>query len=80
MVDNKLKELRLRRGISISELARRSGLNRVTISNIENKRVVPTLESAFAISRELETKIEVIFFEIGVNHGLLNRKVVVNQC
>ncbi|KPN97741.1 helix-turn-helix transcriptional regulator [Lysinibacillus sp. ZYM-1] len=79
MVDNKLKELRLRRGISISELARRSGLNRVTISNIENKRVIPTLESAFAISRELETQIEVIFFEIGVNHDLLNGKVVTNQ-
>lgn len=68
MVSNKVKEVRLRRGMSISELARRTKLSRVTICNVENHGVVPSLETAFAISRELEYNITDIFFESVVNH------------
>ena len=70
MISNKLKEIRLKRGITISELARRTSLNRMTITNIENKKVVPGLESAILISRELDTHINEIFFEKNVNHEL----------
>jgi len=70
MISNSLKEARLKRGITISELARRTKLSRMTIANIENKRVVPNIESAIFISRELEEQLDVIFFEINVNHAL----------
>mgnify|MGYP001229640906 CR=1 FL=1 len=70
MISNKVKETRIKRGMSIAELARRTNLSRVTITNIENNKVVPSLESALAISRELEREVGDIFFEIDVNHEL----------
>ncbi|MER2079365.1 helix-turn-helix transcriptional regulator [Psychrobacillus psychrotolerans] len=68
MISNNLKEVRKIRGITISELARRTKLSRMTIANIENKKVLPSLESAISISREMDEKIDNIFFEINVNH------------
>lgn len=62
MVSNIVKDIRIKRGMSISELARRTKLSRVTISNVENKMVVPSLETALLISRELERGVEKIFF------------------
>lgn len=62
MVSNLVKETRVKRGMSISELARRTELSRVTISNVENGAVMPSLETALLISRELEKGVEKIFF------------------
>lgn len=62
MVSNIVKEVRTKRGMSISELARRTKLSRVTISNVEDKKVVPSLETALLISRELEYGVEKVFF------------------
>jgi len=62
MVSNIVREVRTKRGMSISELARRTKLSRVTISNVENKMVIPSLETALLISRELEREVEKIFF------------------
>ncbi len=49
MISNKVKEVRRKRGMSISELARRTNLSRVTIMNVENKEVIPNLETAILI-------------------------------
>lgn len=68
MISNKVKEVRNIRGMSISELARRTKLSRVTISNVENKEVIPSLETALLIARELDYDIGDIFFESYVNH------------
>lgn len=73
MISNKVKEVRLKRGMPIAELARRTKLSRVTITNIENNKVIPSLETAFVIARELEREISDIFFEVHVNHELQNR-------
>lgn len=62
MVSNLVRETRVKRGMSISELARRTELSRVTISNVENGMVIPSLETALLISRELETGLAKIFF------------------
>lgn len=70
MISNNLKKQRLERGMSISELARRSKLNRMTIYNIENQKVIPNLETAMAISSILGNKIDEIFFTQLVNHEL----------
>lgn len=76
MISNKVKEVRINRGMPISELARRTNLSRVTITNIENKKVIPSLQSALLISRELGQDIGGIFFEIFVNHEFQNGEVV----
>lgn len=76
MISNKVKEVRKKRGMSISELARRTNLSRVTIMNVENKEVIPSLITALLISRELDREIGDIFFEVGVNHGFQFAEVV----
>ncbi|WP_342545777.1 helix-turn-helix domain-containing protein [Lysinibacillus sp. FSL K6-4013] len=76
MISNKVKEVRRKRGMSISELARRTNLSRVTIMNVENKEVIPNLETAILISRELDREIGDIFFEVSVNHELQRSEVV----
>lgn len=70
MVSNELYSVRKKRGIAVSELARRTGLSRMTITNIEKNRVVPNIETAFLIARELEVDINKIFFIHNVNHDL----------
>lgn len=75
MISNKVKEVRIKRGMPISELARRTNLSRVTITNIENKKVIPSLESALLISRELDYSVDDIFFEISVNHEFRYKEV-----
>ncbi|WP_077705523.1 helix-turn-helix transcriptional regulator [Virgibacillus dokdonensis] len=67
---NKLKVFRQERGISISELARRSGLSRVTVSNVENRKSNPTQKTISAICDVLEKNPYDIFFDINVNHEL----------
>lgn len=75
MVYNELYTIRKRRGIAVSELARRTGLSRMTITNIEKNRVVPNIETAFLISRELEVDINKIFFILDVNRDLQKKGV-----
>ncbi|GEM_PF-4259428 len=73
MISNDLKNIRKRRGISIAELARRTNLSRMTISNIENQKVIPKIDSAISIARELDVAFSSIFFEVCVNLGLHKR-------
>lgn len=70
MIYNKLKEVRLERGISISELARRAKLNRITISNIENRESNPTQTTIAAICDVLNRDPSEIFFTESVNREL----------
>lgn len=70
MISNKLKVIRTERGMSISELARRSGLSRVTIYNLEKRSITPNLETAMSISRVFNLKVDEIFFTLSVNHEL----------
>jgi len=65
-VNNNLKETRLKRGMSISELARRTGLSRVAITNIENGRSNPLETTIHSISVALEKEPHEIFFKQSV--------------
>ena len=62
MTYNKLKEIRTDRGMSITELARRSKLSRITVSNIENGLSNPTVSTVSAISEALGKNPVDIFF------------------
>jgi len=46
--------MRLQRGLSLIEVARRAGLNKGTLSAIETRRTVPMPFEAAAILRALE--------------------------
>ena len=70
MISNKAKSVRIERGMTISELARRTGLSRVTITNVEQCLVTPTLDTAFLVAKELGKDINEIFFAKDVNHDL----------
>lgn len=57
----RLRELRAERGLSIRDLARKSGLNVNTLSMIENSKNSPSLETLQQLSFSLETPITAFF-------------------
>ena len=61
-MNNKVKEARIERGMSVSELARRTGLSRTAINNIENKNSNPLASTMYVISIVLEKEVSEIFF------------------
>ncbi|MFE9392196.1 helix-turn-helix domain-containing protein [Streptomyces sp. NPDC006784] len=52
-----LKRVRARRGLSISELSRRSKIGKATLSQLESGTGNPTIETVFSLSRVLEVPI-----------------------
>ncbi|WP_329565129.1 helix-turn-helix domain-containing protein [Kitasatospora sp. NBC_01266] len=52
-----LKRVRTQRGLSISELARRSKIGKATLSQLESGTGNPTIETVFSLSRVLEVPI-----------------------
>lgn len=53
-VGERLRSLRIDRGCSLSELARRSGIGKGTISELENNRRGARLDTLFALTRALD--------------------------
>ncbi|MDR0861232.1 MAG: helix-turn-helix transcriptional regulator [Oscillospiraceae bacterium] len=65
-MENKVEELRRRRGVLQEELAAAVGVSRQTIGSLENGRYNPSITLAFKLARYFETTIEDIFiFEEG---------------
>lgn len=63
MNTNKLKEVRKKRGMSISELSRRTNISRVTITRLENgEETNPKLKTVSVISKALGKDPKEIFF------------------
>jgi DNA-binding XRE family transcriptional regulator len=67
MNTNKLKEVRINRGMSLSELARRSHLSRTTVTDIEMGRSNPTFKTIAAICKAINKSPNEIFFGPFVN-------------
>lgn len=63
---NRLKVIRVERGMSITELARRTGLSRVTIYDIEKGQSDPLGSTIQKISDVLDKNPSDIFFGFGV--------------
>lgn len=64
MIGNRVKELRTRRGMSVAELARRTKLSRVTITNVEEGKIIPNMKTAYLISKELDKSMTEVFYEV----------------
>ncbi|MDH6116762.1 XRE family transcriptional regulator [Kitasatospora sp. GAS204B] len=52
-----LKRVRIQRGLSLSELSRRSKIGKATLSQLESGAGNPTIETVFSLSRVLEVPI-----------------------
>ena len=60
---NKLKKVRFEHMLSMSELARRSGISRATIWEIETKPdKIVTSKTMDALAKALDTPVNAIFF------------------
>jgi transcriptional regulator with XRE-family HTH domain len=68
MLNNKLREVREDRGMSVAELARRSKTSRQTITNIELKGQEPSGLLLLSISDALNKDPREIFFKVDVTH------------
>ncbi|HEY9293380.1 MAG TPA: helix-turn-helix transcriptional regulator, partial [Microlunatus sp.] len=49
-VGRRLREVRVSRGLSLSELARQAGIGKGSLSEIETGRRNPTLETLYALT------------------------------
>jgi len=58
----KIKELRARYNLTQEQLADKIGVRRETILFIESGKYNPSLKLAFQIAKELESKVDEIFF------------------
>ncbi|MFJ9407528.1 helix-turn-helix domain-containing protein [Streptomyces sp. NPDC101393] len=57
MVAANLRRARTRRGLSLSELSRRSRIGKATLSQLESGTGNPTIETVFSLSRALEVPV-----------------------
>jgi putative transcriptional regulator len=60
-VRNRIRELRVRLGLSQGELASEVGVSRQTINSIEQERYTPSLPLALALARHFGTSVEELF-------------------
>ena len=58
----RIRELRARDRLSQEDLARKVGVRRETIGNLENGRYNPSLKLAMDIAKVFDTTVEGIFF------------------
>jgi putative transcriptional regulator len=62
---NKIRELRVARGLSQAELAKVMQVSRQTINAIETERYTPSLPLALALARYFDTTVEEVFDDGG---------------
>src|SRR5258708_4400526 len=60
-VQNHVKALRLGRGWSQAELARRAGISRAAVSAIEIERLVPSVAAALALAAAFGCRVDALF-------------------
>jgi putative transcriptional regulator len=58
---NQVRELRVERGLSQSDLGEAMGVSRQTINSIETERYTPSLPLAIALARYFERSVEEVF-------------------
>lgn len=58
---NRVKELRAREGYNQTELAKKAGISRQTVSLIERNKFMPSILTAVRIARILKENVEEVF-------------------
>ena len=62
VLKNRIKEVRMEKGLSQADLAEMVGVSRNTISSIETGQYSPTAKLALILSLALEKKFEELFY------------------
>ncbi|MGF3073311.1 helix-turn-helix transcriptional regulator [Facklamia sp. P12945] len=60
-MNNKIKELRIKKGWSQAQLADKCNVTRQTINAIENNKYDPSLQLAFNMAKHLDTMVDELF-------------------
>lgn len=60
-VENKIRQMRRKKGLLQEQLAKKCGVSRQTINAIENNKYDPTLALAFKLAQELGTTVDELF-------------------
>jgi putative transcriptional regulator len=60
-LDNRLREERIRRGLTQAQLAESIGVSRKTINTVENGIFVPSTVLALRLAKALGTTVEALF-------------------
>ncbi|GAA2372687.1 MULTISPECIES: helix-turn-helix domain-containing protein [Gordonia] len=68
-IADRLRELRLARGFSLSELARRADIGKATLSEIESGRRNPNIETLYALCEPLDVPLTGMLGETPGAHG-----------
>ncbi len=58
---NKIREFRVKRGLTQEELAKKVGVRRETVIFLEQGKYNPSLKLAHDVAKKLETKIDELF-------------------
>lgn len=66
---NHLKEVRMARGLTQTDLAALVGVSRKTINTVENSVFVPSTILALALAQTLDTTVERLFYIIHDEEG-----------
>lgn len=61
LMKNRVKELRAREGYNQTELAKKAGISRQTVSLIERNNFMPSILTAVRIARILKENVEEVF-------------------
>ncbi|URZ08939.1 helix-turn-helix transcriptional regulator [Clostridium felsineum] len=62
-MENSIKQISKNKGIKLNVLAKQTGLSQTTVYSIARGSSVPTLITAYKISKALNTTIEDLFFK-----------------
>ena len=57
-LSQRIKHLRNQRNINLNELARRSGIGKATLSRIESKKTLGTVESLVKIAKAFQMSVQ----------------------
>jgi transcriptional regulator with XRE-family HTH domain len=63
VIGERLKAIRLQKGMSQGDIEHRSGLVRAYVSRVENGHLTPTLETLEKFGRALNVKVYQLFYE-----------------
>jgi transcriptional regulator with XRE-family HTH domain len=74
MIGARIRQFRLKKRLSLSELARRADVSKSMISQIEHHSANPSIETVRALASALEVPIFALFLEKGGSHSALVRK------
>jgi transcriptional regulator with XRE-family HTH domain len=69
LVGQKIREIRLKRRLTIEQAAHNAGLEYTQLSRIELGKINTSIYQAFLISQSLDIKISDIFKEVYVHNG-----------